>query len=1657
MGTGDFNGDGLTDFYHIDDDPGDHTIGLSNGNGTFDFSKGSLLLVDGDSESQTIRTGDFNGDGLTDLCRMNYGTGANSSWIALSDGDGTFSVKEGENFLPIASAPISPNSGGTQTLVRDFNGDGKSDLLSIVGYNSRWLAISDGDGTFTISTNDGVIPGNLSTDAPNDNLSVGDFNGDGMPDVLRLNASYNGNWLGFNSHTQSRLELVEQKIPNITDAWPTIQISYLPLSDGTVYVKGSGAQYPIRDITPGLHVVATVAKTSNSDTLANTEFYYTDYTYRSAREHIGGRGFLGFQQFESYDRQTQLSYVKTLAHDFPFTGETLKSETFYIPDPLADPIIAEPIKKIANEWLYDTVSGGTLFAYVSMSVETKWELGQPATPISVVSAWNWYDEQVQSVFPAEQPDPLPNKIIYGNVVKTLMDYDGIVDGVGVVKTTVNAYDDWVDSTHWLLGRLDTSTVTHEAAGQTPVTRSSAFDYDATTGLLAVEVIEPGDSEFELRTDYFYDAFGNIKRKQLSGSGIATHDVEDVDYDSRGRLVTASRNALDHETTFDFTGQNYQALGKPLSSTDPNLLTTEWNYDDLGRTVYEKLPDGTETTQTYSWDDGIEHAVQKLVTQTDGMAPVTIWFDKLDREVRSETIKEYIDPVLQVPACRTTYKDTSYNTIGLISSISKPYSGATSTLLFGSWQEDGDAETPVYTVMEYDALKRARFITAPDGTVTETVYDGLTTQTIVDSDERTTGTPAAKNQVTTTVKNTKGEVLSVTDANNQTITYTYDPVGNLKTTQDPDANLIEMDYDIRGNKIGQDDPDMGEWSYTYNTLDQLTSQTDANGNLIESEYDLLGRPEKRTNWLKTGGTLKKEGTAKWFYDGSGEGAKLGTLRREEYRDGSGVFINRKTYAYDAYSRLMLELRNYDSKWFYTTLQYDPYSRIESVGRFWRPVGLEGPASQLDPTWHSFITSNTYDQNGLLTNVRDDSDHIWWECNTDDYNSAGQLTRFEHGNGLVTTRDYDPLTGWMEGSEIKDSALLSLSGYGFVYDRVGNLTQRTQTRNFTTLTEDCTFDDDLNRLLSATVVGETPVVATYDALGNIETRSDVVGTYSAYQYLSGRPHAVTAAGDCTYMYDANGNVVRRDRGSVYEFTAHWNSFNKPVSLFAGVEGSEFEYDVNGQRTRQIIFEDDGAGGIQVRKKIYVADTYEIEERVADPSLDRSQWVWVPVHSRIYVGGPGGRIGIYQELASSDGTGLVTKSYLHYDHIGSVVGVSDESATINYYSFDAWGNRRDASDWSPLAQSPGSIASPQTDRGYTGHEQLDHLQLVHMNGRIFDPVIGRMLTPDPTIPAPLNLQAFNRYSYVYNNPISFIDPDGLTPEQVASASSGVTVDELNAANKAMADNTSAASIGNSGLAKFDGLSTVSGGGGGGSGGGDEPPPQPVYNEYDEVIGFTSGSAEDGDLEFHGLDEFSESDIEDMLENYEDAVAEAAKDADKEKFSEGDSTDVDDGSSGDSFKDGKGEPDGPYDQLKPHQGKSLRVKVKGNTIEVTAYLSGDKNDRERFKNAVQGLEGKYGKYELKVNLVDRPAPYNTIRIESSSGFAYSGAHTVQGSKAYGERIQLNGDRNDVYDYAARHEFGHALGFSHARQGSGSLMSYDMTTMRFSNAEVERLYNVYK
>jgi RHS repeat-associated protein len=138
--------------------------------------------------------------------------------------------------------------------------------------------------------------------------------------------------------------------------------------------------------------------------------------------------------------------------------------------------------------------------------------------------------------------------------------------------------------------------------------------------------------------------------------------------------------------------------------------------------------------------------------------------------------------------------------------------------------------------------------------------------------------------------------------------------------------------------------------------------------------------------------------------------------------------------------------------------------------------------------------------------------------------------------------------------------------------------------------------------------------------------------------------------------------------------------------------------------------------------------------------------------YLSGPGGVFALHVINHQTAGQNLY---YIHTDHLGSWHTITDEYGNLlQELSFDAWGNRRNPATWRAFTGTP---PPPMFDRGFTGHEHLYGFQLINMNGRMYDPVVSRMLSPDNFIQAPDFSQSFNRYSYAWNNPLVFTDPDG------------------------------------------------------------------------------------------------------------------------------------------------------------------------------------------------------------------------------------------------------------------------------------------------------------
>ncbi|MBB1301443.1 hypothetical protein H5183_08850 [Pseudoalteromonas sp. SR44-8] len=108
-----------------------------------------------------------------------------------------------------------------------------------------------------------------------------------------------------------------------------------------------------------------------------------------------------------------------------------------------------------------------------------------------------------------------------------------------------------------------------------------------------------------------------------------------------------------------------------------------------------------------------------------------------------------------------------------------------------------------------------------------------------------------------------------------------------------------------------------------------------------------------------------------------------------------------------------------------------------------------------------------------------------------------------------------------------------------------------------------------------------------------------------------------------------------------------------------------------------------------------------------------------------------------------------------LGSTVLITDQQGKgIGQYIYDPWGKQQQV--YTSQALTSNAMLLSQM-RSFTGHEQMDKLEVIHMNGRIYDANIGRFLQADPFVQFPNLTQSHNRYSYVLNNPLTYNDPSG------------------------------------------------------------------------------------------------------------------------------------------------------------------------------------------------------------------------------------------------------------------------------------------------------------
>ena len=351
------------------------------------------------------------------------------------------------------------------------------------------------------------------------------------------------------------------------------------------------------------------------------------------------------------------------------------------------------------------------------------------------------------------------------------------------------------------------------------------------------------------------------------------------------------------------------------------------------------------------------------------------------------------------------------------------------------------------------------------------------------------------------------------------------------------------------------------------------------------------------------------------------------------------------------------------------------------------------------------------NGELTDITDNKGrHIW---HLDSKNAYGQTTGYTWGNGVKSTNGYNT-RGMLVSQTTGTKQHLT-----YAYDeRTGNITSRSDVVRH----QRETFEyDELNRLTGFTLWNNGKFNGTrtidYAANGNIRSK-DGAGEYS---YSNRRPHAVAEV-------DGENDIPSATQ------TIEYNAFGKADRLTDddGKVGLDILYGIDGER---VMCEWTDSTGSVYKKRLYFGE-YEITETNGTKE------------DVCYINSPDGVTAVMMHHGST-----YKIYYICTDHLGSItLLMNDAGNTVERHAYDAWGRKRNVNDW-----SDDNVENGKLDRGYTGHEARREFGLINMNGRMYDPILGRMLSPDNYVQDPFDLQNYNRYTYCLNNPLKYTDPSG------------------------------------------------------------------------------------------------------------------------------------------------------------------------------------------------------------------------------------------------------------------------------------------------------------
>ncbi len=485
-----------------------------------------------------VYTGDFNGDGKTDL--LTWDQTSHLLKIRFATGDGfTSPFVTG---LPYSTNNPQDDPADNNFLIADFNGDGKSDVAHLInGTSNRYLNLyfSRGQSNSLFYLEQNILNNpNYNIGVGELNMAIADFNGDGRSDFFKVGAVPTGSpfpysfheaefVLSFHANEKSNLVSAITNGYGVASHFSYEPLTELALNPATGYLKQDNAQFPVMDYSGPLHVVN---KTYDED-VNNNILGETMYTYTGAKIHRQGKGFICFASAGAENVATKIAsytnYYYHPTHYYPLVSKQSTVSNIGAPNAIS-------WTDFGNLHVY--TQAGCYFTYVSSQLDVSQALGsRKLTYSSYDINGNLLTQSIKG---------------FNNPSTSSPEYTTVIN---------NTYQSAGNALNGIANKLQTSAIGQNLHTPTPDVYliEKSYDFDPATGNLATEHLIPNNQpQLETTTEYSYDLAGlvtSVKHNGRTETGSQLSRKVNTEYDTQSRFAVKTTNDIGEEILSDSGG------------------------------------------------------------------------------------------------------------------------------------------------------------------------------------------------------------------------------------------------------------------------------------------------------------------------------------------------------------------------------------------------------------------------------------------------------------------------------------------------------------------------------------------------------------------------------------------------------------------------------------------------------------------------------------------------------------------------------------------------------------------------------------------------------------------------------------------------------------------------------------------------------------------------------------------------------------------------------------------------------------------------------------------------------------------------------------------------------------------------------------------------